>query len=97
MWDKVHCYFQSLLRARVRQLRSELKTMKKGLRRVNEYLLQIKVIIDSLMAIGDSISDQNHMDAILDGLPDGKGMSFVCTLNFREVTSKNLEGIIIRH
>lgn len=62
---------------------------------MNEYLLRIKVIIDSLTPIGDSISDQNHIDVVLDGLPDGKGMSFVCTSNFRKVTSKNLEGIIL--
>lgn len=58
------------MKAKVRQLRSELKTVKKGTRTMSEYLLRIKTIVDSLVAVGDSISDQDHIDSILDGLPE---------------------------
>lgn len=60
--------FQSHMKAKVRQLRSELKTVKKGTRTMSEYLLRIKTIVDSLVAVGDSILDQDHIDSILDGL-----------------------------
>lgn len=70
VWDKIHKYFYSHMKANVRQLRSELKSAKKGTRSMSEYLLQIKAIVDSLVAIGDPISEQDHIDVILDGLPE---------------------------
>ncbi|MCI12591.1 retrovirus-related Pol polyprotein from transposon TNT 1-99, partial [Trifolium medium] len=70
VWDKIHKHFHSIMKARVRQLRSELKTTKKGTRTISEYVLRIKAIVDSLIAIGDPISDQEHADAILEGLPE---------------------------
>lgn len=58
------------MKAEVRQLCSELKSTKKGTRSMSEYLLQIKAIVDSLVAIGDPILEQDHIDVILDGLPE---------------------------
>lgn len=52
------------------QLRSELKNVKKGTQSISEYLLKIKAIVDALVAIGDPISDQDHIDAVLEGLPE---------------------------
>lgn len=69
VWEKIHKHFQSLLRAKVRQLRSELKNTKKESRSISEYLLRIKAIVDSLKAIGDTVSENEHVDAILEGLP----------------------------
>lgn len=61
--DKVHSHFQSQMRAKVRQLRSELKNNKKGNRHINEYVLRIKLIVDSLVAIGDSVNEQDHVES----------------------------------
>lgn len=58
------------MRAKVRQLRCELKSTKKGTKNISEYLLKIKNIVDSLTAIGDPISNQDHLDAVLEGLPE---------------------------
>lgn len=44
--------------------------MKKGNHTIIKYVFHIKAIIDSLIAIGDSVSDQDHIDAILEGLPE---------------------------
>ncbi|PNX93512.1 histone deacetylase, partial [Trifolium pratense] len=70
VWDKIHRYFNSVLKSRARQLRSELKNTKKLSRSVNEYLLRIKSIVNSLVAVGDTVSEQEQVDAILEGLPE---------------------------
>lgn len=54
----------------MRQFRSELKNTKKGTRTINEYVLRIKAIVDSLVAVGDTITEQDQIDAILEGLPE---------------------------
>lgn len=56
-WDKLHKYFQSHMKAKVRQLRCELKTIKKGNRSIFEYVLPIKAIVDVLLSIGDDITE----------------------------------------
>lgn len=70
VWDKIHEHFHSYLKAKVRQFRSELKGIKKGNRSISDYVLRIKALADSLLAIGDPISEQDHIDIILDGLPE---------------------------
>lgn len=70
VWEKIHKQFHVHLRTKVRQFRSELKNMKKGSRTISEYLLQIRALIESLHAIGDPVTDQDHIDTILDGLPE---------------------------
>ncbi|KAK2449415.1 hypothetical protein QL285_008613 [Trifolium repens] len=70
VWDKIHKYFNSVLKARARQLRSELKNTKKASRSISEYLLRIKSLVNSLIAVGDNVTEQEQIDAILDGLPE---------------------------
>lgn len=50
VWDKIHKHFYSFPKAKVRQFQSELRNTKKGTRSINEYLLRIKAIVDSLIA-----------------------------------------------
>lgn len=59
LWETIHKHFQSMMKAKVRQLRSELKTTKKGSRSISEYVLRIKCIADLLIASGESISEQD--------------------------------------
>jgi hypothetical protein len=51
VWDKIHKYFNSVSKSRARQLGSELKNTKKQARSVNKYLLRIKSIVNSLIAV----------------------------------------------
>lgn len=44
--------------------------MKKGNRSIIEYVLRVKVISNSLFVVGDSISEQDQIHSILDGLPE---------------------------
>jgi hypothetical protein len=39
-------------------------------RSISEYLLRIKAIVDSLIAISDTVSDQEHVNPIPEGLPE---------------------------
>lgn len=73
VWDRVQKHFQLHMRAKVRQLHSELKCTKKGTKFVTEYVLRIKAIVDSLVAIGDSVNEQDQIDVILEGLPEEYG------------------------
>lgn len=83
--DKIHKHLQALLKAKVRQLRSELKNTKKATHSISEYFLRIKAIVDSLKAIGDSVSENEHIDAILEGLPEEYN-SFVMLIYSRSNT-----------
>ncbi|MCI35366.1 retrovirus-related Pol polyprotein from transposon TNT 1-94, partial [Trifolium medium] len=53
LWSKILNYFQKQLRARARQLRVELRSTTLADSSVQEYLLQIRLLIDNLVAIGD--------------------------------------------
>lgn len=46
----------------------ELKSTKKGKKSNSEFVLRIKAIANTLLAVGDSISEQDQIDSILDGL-----------------------------
>ncbi|CAI8596383.1 unnamed protein product [Vicia faba] len=70
VWDRIHKFFNAQMRARVRQLRVELKTTKKGNLSITEFVLRIKAIMSSLLAVGDSISEKDQIDSILNGLPE---------------------------
>ncbi|GAU30708.1 hypothetical protein TSUD_39320 [Trifolium subterraneum] len=96
VWDKIHKYFNSVLKSRIRQLRSELKNTKKLARSVSEYLLRIKSIINSLIAMGESISEQEQIDAILDGLSE-EFNSFVMMVysRFDNPTVEDVEGLLM--
>ncbi|GAU19342.1 hypothetical protein TSUD_336290 [Trifolium subterraneum] len=96
VWDQIHKYFHSVLQARARQLRSELKNTKKASRSVGEYLLRIKSIVNSLLAVGDLVSDREQVDAILEGLPE-EFNSFVMMVysRFDTPTVEDVEALLL--
>ena len=47
----------------------ELRNTRKGEHSIGEFLTRIKTIVDSLLAIGQTISIQEQIDVILEGLP----------------------------
>jgi len=69
VWDKIHTHFHSQTKARARQLRTELRTIKKGDRSISEFLLHIKALVHSLNSIGDPVSESEQLDILLEGLP----------------------------
>ncbi|XP_061340842.1 uncharacterized protein LOC133287288 [Gastrolobium bilobum] len=69
IWTRLQVYFASHTQAKVKQLKNQLKSIKKK-GPTSEYLLQIKKIVDSLGAVGSPITDAEYSEAILDGLSD---------------------------
>lgn len=65
VWDKVHKHFNSQMKTCAHQLRSELKTSKKGTRSISEYVLRIRTIENSVLAIGFPIFKRDQVDVIL--------------------------------
>lgn len=53
----------------MRQLRVELKLVKKGNNPIIEYIFHVKAIVTLLLVVGDVVSEHNQIDSILDGLP----------------------------
>ena len=87
IWDQIHKHFNAVMKARVHQLRSELKTTKKGTRSISEYVLRIRAIADALLAIGDPISERDQIDSILQGLPEEYNPFVMMTYGKGELSS----------
>uniref|UniRef100_A0A151UFE4 Retrovirus-related Pol polyprotein from transposon TNT 1-94 n=1 Tax=Cajanus cajan TaxID=3821 RepID=A0A151UFE4_CAJCA len=68
IWQSLHLYFETQTRARVCQLKSQLKGIKKQ-DSLNSYLLSIKKIIDTLALVGSLVDPAKHIQIIPDGLP----------------------------
>lgn len=58
------------MKSRVRQLYVELKSTKKGNKSITKFVLRIKAIANSQLAVGDSITKQDQVGSILEGLPE---------------------------
>lgn len=84
VWRKLEEFFASRTKAKVNQFKSQLRSVKKQNMKMNEYLLKVKKIIDNLFAVGCPITTVDHIDAILEGLPQDYN-AFVVS-----VTSRNL-------
>ncbi|PNX79394.1 retrovirus-related Pol polyprotein from transposon TNT 1-94 [Trifolium pratense] len=70
LWETLHNFFKNRARAKGRQYASELNNiMKKDTESISEYLLRIKILIDSLDFAGRSVNLQEHVNVILGGLP----------------------------
>ncbi|XP_020218432.1 uncharacterized protein LOC109801728 [Cajanus cajan] len=69
IWKRLETYFASQTRAKIKKLKLQLQMSKKN-STVTKYLLSIKKTVDSLAAVGSPISEEEHIEAILDGLPE---------------------------
>ena len=69
LWDRLHSHFRSLIQAKTCQLRTELCSIQLQNKSISEYLLQIQTIVNSLGSIGVTISPDEQLDVILEGLP----------------------------
>lgn len=62
VWDTIHKHFYAHLKAKMCQLRAELKSTKKGNGNIIEFITRICAIANSLFTIGDHISDSDLVD-----------------------------------
>jgi len=64
LWERLH-------ELNVGSFRSELKNTKKmETQSISEYVATIKGFVDSLVKMGESVSEEEHIEAILEGLPE---------------------------
>lgn len=70
VWEKVRIHFTSQTRAKVKQFKTELKSVKKGSLRMYEYMLKVKGIVDSLAVVGNPVPINDYIEDIFDGLPE---------------------------
>lgn len=83
------------MKAQVRQLRVELKYIKKGNISITEVVLRVKDIVNSLLTVGDIVSEQDQIDSIFDGLPKEYNLNVIQMYGITEPQSLyNVEALI---
>lgn len=93
-WTK--SYFIVHSRAKIKQTKVQLQTIKKGTLCIYEYLKQIKDAIDTLDFVGFKLSTSEYVDYILDGLP-GEYDAFVTSVLTRkdDYTIVEIESLLL--
>ncbi|KAL5550464.1 hypothetical protein UlMin_000640 [Ulmus minor] len=82
-WNALEKTFSFSSRARIMQLRLELQSTKKGSLSMIDYFMKVKGATDSLVAIGEPVSEQDQVMNLLDGL--GSDYNAVVTaINIRD-------------
>lgn len=82
VWSVLELFFASQTKAKINQLKTQLRNIKKGSLSATEYLLKVKKIVDSLSSVGAPLSESDHIDAILEGLPEDYN-GFIVSLTSR--------------
>ena len=97
IWTRLSTYYASHTRATIKKLRLLLRTPKND-RTITNYLLDIRKTIDSLFSIGASVSNIEHINAILDGL-SGEYDGFIIAVLSRSdpYTADELESLLLAH
>ena len=80
------------------QMKLELHSSQKGSKKMSEFLLQIKKIVDSLNAINEPISEKDHVMYILGGLGTDY-LSFVVSItsHSQPVKMEELHSLFLAH
>ena len=96
IWEKFEVFFVAQTRAKIDQFKTQLKSSQKGSSSMNDHLLRIKSIVDSLLLVGYSVSTSDHIDAIFEGLPsEYDTLITVVTTRTYSYTVEEIEFIIL--
>ena len=68
IWSALESLYSHQTIAKSFQLKQQLRSVKKDSMSINDYILKIKTIGHSLVAIGESLSDKDLLLVILNGL-----------------------------
>ena len=60
----------SLTRVKIHQVHNELQNLSLDNRSISDYLLHVQTLDNALTSIGEFVSNSEHLNLILDGLPD---------------------------
>ena len=66
--------------------------------KIDEYLVKIKVCVDSFASVGVSLSTKDHVESVLDGLPSDYE-SFVTSVTLRndDFSVEEMEALLMAH
>ncbi|WMV14935.1 hypothetical protein MTR67_008320, partial [Solanum verrucosum] len=96
-WTKIERMFQSQMRARVMQLKSQLQNLSKGNLSILEYFEKKRAIVDSLAESLYFVQDDDFISFILNGLDSSFGI-FKVAFNMRSgtITPEELFGLLLQ-
>ncbi|GAU22178.1 hypothetical protein TSUD_252060 [Trifolium subterraneum] len=109
--DEIHRHFETLLNTKARQLRSELRTLSKGDRKIEEFIQRVRMINESLISddsttlaklssisIGDHVPHRNLIEIVLNALPKEYDSVVVAVAsNASSVSLDELESHLLGH
>ena len=81
MWTSLSEYFTAHNRAKIGQYKTMLRNTKMT-SNIDDYLLQIKKIVDTLASIGYTLTPQDHIESIFNGLSKDYDV-FITSVNTR--------------
>src|ERR1044072_3274765 len=101
LWEKLHNNNYSQVAAKAQQLRLDLRNTVLGNKTVEEFLLRIKAISDSLNSVGDPVSFKEQLAVVLGGLPP-EYESFVSVMNVTlryqpNMSFDDVEALLLAH
>lgn len=85
------------MNAKARQLCTNLRLISLEVQSVSDFLSAIQNIVDSLIAIGDPISVEEHIDIIIEGLPENYDSSIVFITNKLDLPSIDEIETVLAH
>lgn len=96
LWKSLEEFFASQVGAKVSQYKNALRNLKKNSMLVNEFLLEIRSLVDLLALVGHNTEVKEHVDAIIEGLPLEYEM-FIVSFNMRlePYLVKDLESMLL--
>ena len=94
IWSKLEEYFASCAKFKIKQLKAQLKTIKKQ-GSTSEYLTEIKEVTNSLAAVGAPICKDDFVEGVLDGLnEDYSAFVTMAMSKFDSLTMSELESLL---
>ena len=97
-WKALETLYSSSNHARIMQLKLELHSSQIGSKKISEFLLQIKRIVDSLNVIDELVYEKDHVMYILGGLGTNY-LSFVVSITSRTqpIRLEELHSLFLAH
>ncbi|KAL4343933.1 hypothetical protein AHAS_Ahas11G0127900 [Arachis hypogaea] len=77
IWNKIKDYFYKSTKHKVKQVKIQLKLIKKHGLSAAKYISKIKLIVDSLYALGSPLSTKKHINIFFEGLDEDYQILFI--------------------
>ena len=89
IWSKIECTYLQKSLARIMQLKQQMQSIKKGSDSINDFVMKLKVVNDSLASTGEVVSDRDFIMYLLHGV--GHEYDSMVTLISSQQTTMSVE------